>query len=194
MGCVFCRKVFVTAVTVAKSLGSGTGMEQKSFAAILLVGPDPIEVERARDVVESLCAYERDRFVLYLVDDEVRGRPLGRLISPELLQRNRLIQIPNPRKGKGCGWGPGTAAGMLAALAHVADHQNVDFVLKLDTDSLVIGEFSRKVTAKFENSPHAGIVGTYQFSPAKMRDRTSTPALEKLLRQLTVWRRTPAGG
>ena len=165
-----------------------------TFAGILFIGPEPIEIERARDTVESLLAYEGDRFVLYLIDDDLSGRPLGEQIAPELVRQNRVIQILNPRKGRGCGWGPGTAAALLAALGHVADHQDVAFALKLDTDSLVINGFSEKVAAKFRDCPQAGVLGTYQFSPAKMKDRTSTPALEKLLRQFTIWRRTPAGG
>src|SRR4051794_5888881 len=116
--------------------------EPKPFAAVLLIGPAPSEPERARDVVDSLCAYEGDRFILYLVDDDLHGRPLGEQIASELVRQNRVVQIINPRMGRGCGWGPGTAAGVLAALAHIADHQDISFVLKLDTDSLVIGEFA----------------------------------------------------
>lgn len=167
----------------------------ETFAAILFIGPAPIEIERARDAVESLSAYEGGRFVLYLVDDDLRGRPLGEQIAPGLARQNRVVQIPNPRNGSGCGWGPGTAAALLAALGHIADrHELFGFAVKLDTDTLVINRFAEKVAAKFRDCPQAGVLGTYQFSPATMKDRTSTPALEKLLRQFTIWRRTPAGG
>jgi hypothetical protein len=166
----------------------------ETFAVILLIGPAPIEVERARDTVDSISAYEGDAFVLYLVDDDLCGRRLGEQIAPELVRQNRVVQLLNPRKGRGCGWGPGTAAAILAALGHIADHQDVAFAVKLDTDSLVINRFAEKVAAKVRDCPQAGVLGTYQFSPAKMKDRTSTPALEKLLRQFSIWRRTPAGG
>ena len=169
-------------------------MTAETFAAILFIGPAPIEIERARDVVESLAAYERDRFILYLIDDDLRGRRLGEQIAPDLARQNRVVQLRNPRKGRGCGWGPGTAAALLAGLRQVADHQDVAFAVKLDTDSLVINQFAEKVVEKFRDCPQAGVLGSYQFSPAKMSDRTSTPALEKLLRQFTIWRRTPAGG
>jgi hypothetical protein len=169
-------------------------LEGKPFAVILLVGPDQIEVERARDTVESLSSYEGTRFSLYLVDDDLRGRSLGESIAPELLRQRRVIELVNPRRGQGCGWGSGAAAGVLAALAKIAGRQDLSFVVKLDTDSLVINEFSEQVAAKFEELPQVGILGTYQFNPARMKDRSSAPACEKLLRQFTVWRRTPAGG
>ena len=46
------------------------------FAVVMPIGPGDKEVERARDVVESLIAYEPENFILVLVDDVPSGRPL----------------------------------------------------------------------------------------------------------------------
>ncbi|HEY0792711.1 MAG TPA: hypothetical protein VGD78_16735 [Chthoniobacterales bacterium] len=162
------------------------------FAVVLLIGPNPVEIERARDLAEALEAFEGGRFNLVLVDDDLKGRPLIQRIAPGL--GSRVTMLPNPRRGRGSGWGSGAAAGVLAGLRRVVASSEVSFVLKLDTDSLVIGACANRIRAKFAATPGAGILGAYQFSPARMKDRTSTPALEKLLRQFSVWRRTPAGG
>jgi hypothetical protein len=161
------------------------------FAVVMLIGPGDKEAERARDVVESLIAYEPENFTLVLVDDVPSGRPLVEQISPQI--RERTIYLKNPRNGKGSGWCAGTTAGFFAALERISELP-CEFVLKIDTDSLIIGKFAEKVDARFRKVPSIGILGAYQFSPARMKDRASSPALEKLLRQVTVWRRTPLGG
>jgi hypothetical protein len=163
-----------------------------SFAVILLIGPGEQEIERAKDTIESLNAYEPGRFRLFLVDDAPIGPHLPELVAPKI--KNEIVYLKNPRNRKGSGWGAGAAAGVLHALRRVVEMGPVDFVLKIDTDTLVIGPFSERIFSFFSDSPMAGILGVYQFSPQRLADRTSTPALEKLLRQITVWRRTPAGG
>ena len=162
------------------------------FAVILPIGPATEEVVRARDLLDSLQTFEAGNYTLVLVDDRLQGRNLGQEVAGD--GDIPCAVITNPRRGRGDGWSSGAAAGTLAALqaaAHLADH---DFVVKLDTDSLVIDTFSPRVAEQFRRRPELGIMGAYQFSPASDRDRSSAPALEKLLRQWAVWRRTPLGG
>jgi hypothetical protein len=173
-------------------LGTNLAM-QDSFAVILLVGPGELEIERARDTVESLVAYEGSNFTLFLVDDSPSGRNLAESIAPQL-RRASVGVLKNPRNGEGCGWGSGAAVGVLGALQEASKAGPFRFFLKIDTDTLVIGPFSDRISEAFACSATAGVLGVYQFSPQRQRDRTSTPALEKLLRQVTIWRRTPAGG
>jgi hypothetical protein len=162
------------------------------FAVVMLIGPGAKEIERARDTIESLTVYEPGRFILFLVDDVSSGRPLVETFRANT--KEQIVYLTNPRNGKGSGWGSGAAAGVLAALKQVAEIRSCKFVLKIDTDTLIINQFSERITERFAEVPSVGILGAYQFSPAKFKDRTSTPALEKLLRQVTIWRRTPLGG
>jgi hypothetical protein len=162
------------------------------FAVVMLVGPGTKEIERAKDTIESLATYEPGHFVLFLVDDVFAGRSLVETLSSHA--KGQIVYLTNPRKGKGSGWGSGAAAGVLAALKQISENQSFEFVLKMDTDTLIINQFSERIAARFGELPKVGILGAYQFSPARFKDRTSAPALEKLLRQVTIWRRTPAGG
>lgn len=162
------------------------------FVVLVPVGPNEGEVERARDLLAALSHFEKDRFALVLVEDRSPPRPLTMLIAPELA--DRTYRVVNPRRNKGGGLGAGLAAGVLAGLHDAVELPGWEFVLKLDTDSLVIAPFADEIGRIFTDNPEVGIVGAYQFSPAQKVDRTSTPALEKLLRQITIWRRTPASG
>ncbi len=164
------------------------------WAVMMLIGPQPEEIERARDTVASLLAYEPTGGLLLLVDDCRTPRPLAEQIAPSLAAGRRVVSLLNPRLGRANGWGPGTGAGALGALREACKVPDLRFVLKLDTDALVVAPFVAQVNGKFAACPQAGILGTYQFSPAQRTEATSTPALEKLLRQFTIWRRTPAGG
>ena len=162
------------------------------FAVILPVGPSAEEIVRARDLLDSLQAFEAGNYTLVLVDDQVGGRNLDR----EVVGNAGIpcVVITNPRRGRGDGWSSGASAGILAALRTVVELLDHEFAIKLDTDSLVIDAFSRRVADRFRRQPELGIMGAYQFSPASDRDCSSAPALEKLLRQWAVWRRTPLGG
>ena len=156
------------------------------FAVILPVGPAKEEIVRARDLLDSLQRFEAGNYTLVLVDDHAGGRDLGREVvgGADL----RWVVTTNPRRGRGDGWSSGAAAGTLAALRVAAQLPEHEFVVKLDTDSLVIDTFSERVANSFRRQPELGIMGAYQFSPASDRDRSSAPALEKLLRQWAVWR------
>lgn len=162
------------------------------FAVLLPVGPAEAEITRACDLLDSLQAFEAGNFTLVLVDDHVGSRDLNREIAGEA--NYPCLVTTNPRSGRGSGWGSGAAAGTLAALQAVAQLPDHEFVVKLDTDSLVIDAFSKRVAEEFRRQPELGIMGAYQFSPASARSCSSAPALEKLLRQCAVWRRTPLGG
>lgn len=162
------------------------------FAIILPVGPAEEEIVRARDLLDSLQAFEAGNYTLVLVDDHVVGRNLDQAVIGEA--DIPYLLVTNPRRGRGDGWSSGAAAGTLAALRLVAQLADHKFVVKVDTDSLVINAFSKRVSDGFRRQPELGIMGAYQFSPGSARDRSSAPALEKLLRQWTVWRRTPLGG
>lgn len=162
------------------------------FAVILPIGPATEEVVRARDLLDSLQAFEAGNYTLVLVDDHVGGRNLCEEVAGG--GGFPCVAITNPRCGRGDGWGSGAAAGTLAALQVASQFPDHEFVIKLDTDSLVIDAFSDRVAHEFRCRPELGLLGAYQFSPAWDRDRSSAPALEKLLRQWAVWRRTPLGG
>ena len=149
-------------------------------------------VTRARDLLDSLQAFEAGNFTLVLVDDNAGGRDLGREIAGGA--DYPCVVTMNPRGGRGSGWGSGAAAGILAALQTAVRLSDRQFVVKLDTDSLVIDAFSRRVVEAFRRQPETGIMGAYQFSPASDRESSSAPALEKLMRQWAVWRQTPLGG
>jgi hypothetical protein len=106
----------------------------------------------------------------------------------------RLTVLANPRRGLGNGWSGGLTAGVLAALQWLERNAACDFVLKLDTDALVIAPFVSKIAAAFQRWPDATMLGTYSKSPNRKfdlpEDYSTAPALRKLLRVFTVWRRT----
>jgi len=163
------------------------------FAVIMLLGPGEPELERMQDTLESLEAFEAGNYDLFLVDDD--NDNLARQILDRLPNtiRNTATVLRNPRNGRGSGVQSGAAVGIIAGLGRASKVNRFDFFLKLDADALVIKPFSVRVKALLAASPDCGIMGCYQFSPASARGRTSAPALEKLLRQVSVWRQTEMG-
>jgi hypothetical protein len=162
-----------------------------SFGVLIPVGPGPQELERLRGVLESLFHYEPRVAEVVLIDDVSPGRDFSGVAVPEGC---RLTVLANPRGGLGNGWSGGLTAGVLAALQWLERNAACDFVLKLDTDALVIAPFASKIAAAFQRWPDATMLGTYSRSPNRKfdlpEDFSTAPALRKLLRVLTVWRRT----
>ncbi|MBV9491475.1 MAG: hypothetical protein JO069_17395 [Verrucomicrobia bacterium] len=168
-----------------------------TFAVVCPVGPGEKEIERVRDLIDSLEAFEPGNYHFVLVDDD-QGSSRFHGIVPSSL-RDRYIEVKNPRRGEGAGWAAGCAVAVLAGLDELLRRRiPFTFALKLDTDSLVIGPFSQVVTQEFHSDPRAGMIGTLRDPRlAERADEQVKPlgrALDKLMKQFTVWRGTAAGG
>jgi hypothetical protein len=72
-----------------------------------------------------------------------------------------------PEKSARSRKGKGICAAVQAAMQWIAQHaqQDVKFVLKLDTDALVIAPFADKIGKFFDEHPAVGNIGAYQFTP-----------------------------
>ena len=127
------------------------------FAALVPVGPGQREVERLRDTLDSLRAFEDSREVnLVLVDDSEAPRDLagagGEWASSDVV-RTPLWRdgTPDPYSAMVAG----TIEGMRAAARH-----QPEFLLKLDTDALVIAPLADKLRRAFAEDG-VGLVGSY---------------------------------
>jgi hypothetical protein len=170
---------------------------RRQFAVVAAVGPNDREVERVRDLFDSLETYEANHYDFVLVDDDQGSSRFAQVI-PDYL-RDRYIEIKNPRCGKGGGWAAGCAVGVLAGINELVRRgRDFDFVLKVDTDTLIIGPFAQKVIDCFREFPHVGMAGSVRDANNLDREgeriKPLAGAIDKLLKQVTVWRATPAGG
>jgi hypothetical protein len=165
------------------------------FAVIVPVGPGPLQAERLLDLLDSLRHYEPEAaFHLYLLDDEA---DLRSGLAP-VRGTQPFTVVPNPRKGLGNGWAGGLSVGMLTMYKRVLDDRvPFEFVLRLDTDALVIAPFAQRIREVFHQSPCPGVIGSVRYlrEPEQVRRDTVAVgrALDKLSRPLTLWRRTPVG-
>lgn len=168
------------------------------FSVLMLVGPEEREVHRLGDFLAGLFHYEPDVPSVVLIDDSRRDRQLQRMVPAP--QGCRLVSLPNPRQGWGDGWSGGACAGLLAGLAWIRRNRPGDFVIKADTDALVIGPFAQKVAMRFQQRPETGMLGTYLHDPdGSVRPTASwAPTLQSFLRpvcrrgkhlQITLWGR-----
>lgn len=165
-----------------------------AFSVLIPVGPHPREIARCADLLASLARYEPGQVSHgVIMDDTLAPRPeLAKLAAASPFPIAHLL---NPRRGRGSGWLAGLSAGVLTCLDHLAEHQQTgDFVLKLDTDALLIRPCSAQIGQRFQASPRCAMLGAYRSFPHRTRDwlveREPAPALEKLMRQFTIWRRT----
>jgi len=169
------------------------------FGVLVPVGPGVKEHARVSDLVDSLFFYEPEVSCVLLVDDGKLSEALSKtFVSPPACE---VVSISNPRSGRGNGWSGGLCVGVLAGMAWFQKHRtDLDFVVKLDTDALIISPFSAKVTAKFRESSEVGLLGTYRHDPnGKLRHTTGwIPSLRTFLSpislrgkylQITLWGR-----
>ena len=164
-----------------------------SFGVAICVGPGDYERSCFEDFANSLLHYEPGVARLAVVDDAIPPRSLlERIHLPPSCQ---AIVIANPRQGRGSGWAAGLAAAVIAALCWLHEQGELDFVLKADTDTLIVASFAGQVHRQFLANPTVGMLGSgnrkYPDRPRNfITERFNGPAMEKLLRQVTLWRRT----
>jgi dTDP-4-amino-4,6-dideoxygalactose transaminase len=162
----------------------------RRFAVVIPIGPTAIEVERAVHLLAGLLSWEPSVAWCVLVEDF--PHPLGLSELKGLPGRDRIVELLNPRRGLGFGGTGGVCAGVLTAFSWIHSHTDAGFVLKIDTDALVIGPFANAVASRFARMPDVGIAGAIGNScnPAvrPMQDLSEEPDLLKFRRLLPTAR------
>jgi hypothetical protein len=140
------------------------------FAVAIAVGPDPKEIDRVEDLIDSLSAYEKGPWTLVMVDDSESDRALSdRFKTPP---RCKAISVPHPKRGQSLKYrlGKGICTAILTAYAWIARNSRESrLILKLDTDALVIAPFAEQVRAKLDANPDVGMLGAFDLSPGGER-------------------------
>jgi len=133
------------------------------FTAVVPVGPGRVEVERLTDLLDSLFHYEPDVASVVIVDDE-RDRISAATLTERSPRTCDVVVVPNPREPGRINRYGGLAAGVLTGFAAAFRNGGAAFVLKLDTDALVIAPFSQRVHAAFAADLTVGQVGAYELT------------------------------
>jgi hypothetical protein len=135
------------------------------FAAIVPVGPEPIDVERALGM---------------------QDRRIG--AQAHVPSTCRTITIVNARQSEPHHWKGVVCASVLAALRAIHAQADPCFAIKIDTDALVIGPFADRVHRFLAGRPDAGLVGVIGIScnPA-VRVRENLERDARLLRASRAW-------
>ncbi|MCW3065382.1 MAG: hypothetical protein JWN32_2554 [Solirubrobacterales bacterium] len=163
-------------------------MGAESVGVLVPVGPGAEEEERLAALLASLFAHEPDTGHVVLVDDGPRERRLAAAV--EVPAGCRLTVLANPRAGKGVPTLGGLCCATLAGLRHLALGTEVRFVLRLDTDALVIAPFASRLATAFGERPGVGALGSYEtVCNGHVRQFAAwEPALRRLARRVSVWR------
>src|ERR1022692_4370965 len=122
--------------------------------------------------------------IILVVDDAPAGRNLSNLF--QLREGIPCHSIRNPRQGLGYGYYGGLFAGIFRGLQWIHENWAVDFVLKIDTDAIVIGPFSEWLGRTAREAPAAGLIGTVgitcnrDFYSFGSEQHTRSPLVEAL--------------
>ncbi len=158
------------------------------FGVLLAVGPGDREISRTADFLDSLFFHEPVVSTIVLVDDGGCDRRLD-----DRFERPRgcsLISLVNPRARVGIGWGGALCTSVILGLRRLHENTEDSFVLKVDTDSLIIAPFYQSIAGAFQSMREIGIIGSYDRHPnGGARDFTpSGDSMRKMARCVSLWR------
>jgi hypothetical protein len=159
-----------------------TAINAVTYAVVLLVGPADQEIDRANDLIDSIGTCERALCRMVVVDDGGHDRRLKerlkfpRHIEPVFLLFDRPRTIAYKTSKGVCG-------NSLLGFQWIARHApGAAFGMKLDTDTLVIASFAKKLAREFAASPDVGVLGANTKTPEGYeRDFTRNADLMKSL-------------
>ena len=138
------------------------GRSSSRFGVLVPVAATDEDWKRLPDLLDSLWTYDAAIDEVVVLDDGPEGRPLPR--APTTC---KITRVPNLRSGRGDGWSGGLCAGMIGGYQYL--HQTAPssrrFVLRIDTDALVIAPFANRVAQVFEQRSEIGMMGSYLTSP-----------------------------
>lgn len=165
----------------------GIGAYPGTHAILVAVGPKPQEIERLRDLAESI-AWHAPRAILVLVDDSPEPRDLARHLALPASLRVAVLHHVRPEKREF--WrSVGICSVIMTGMRWIQANTEVPFVVKLDTDSLVIAPYAQRVFETFERHPKLGMVGAYRVeADGKPRDWSVHKGAIKALVRRFHWR------
>lgn len=138
---------------------------ENSFAAVVLVGPQPLEVRRLADLAESIAAYETGPGWFIVIDDAPICRNLEHFIH--LPPGIRTVCLHHLREGPTVLFrhGGGLCSQVMQAMKWVQENTTARFAIKLDTDSLIINPFRNKIARVFDSHDALGMLGAHTLTP-----------------------------
>jgi glycosyl transferase family 2 len=139
------------------------------FTVFVPVGPGESERESLADTLDSLRAHAPGgEMRLILIDDSPRPRSLERLCPGASTIRTGLWDTR----------GPDPLSAMTAGTIEALKRAQGDFVLKLDTDAVVIAPFAESIHSILSRDRSIGIIGAFDRAAAGgTRDWSMWPPL-----------------
>lgn len=165
------------------------------IAILIVVGPAEQEIDRLRDTLESAFALEPAITQAVIVDDSLHSRSLDRATRTTSGPLTHAVLSERRQQGNGV-YGGLCENILLGCRELLRIGHDFDFVVKLDTDALVVRPFAEKLIAEFAQNPRAAILGSVNFEPdGQPRDRTPWNTVTRRLTQYgAMWLRSPRSG
>lgn len=132
----------------------------QNFAVIVPIGPDAIELGRFHDFLESLRSYERGASLCVAIDSS----PHVRDVKPRDNPISDFVTLHDPFRGQGEPLMGRLSASLLLGFDLIRRAGPFDFVLRADTDALIVGEFRDSVSRFLAEHPQTGMLGTLGFT------------------------------
>jgi hypothetical protein len=150
----------------------------KSFAVIVPIGPDAIELRRFHELIDSLWSYEPGARLCVAIDSSPHARNVGRNVVTRRKPTCRFITLSAPFRGHGEPLMGRLSASLLVGFDLIRRAGPFDFVLRADTDALITGRFREAVSRFLALHPQTGMLGTlgltcFRESPHYGRDKTA---------------------
>lgn len=141
---------------------------------LVCVAVGPTEILGALEIIESARIYFREAYRVILVDDTG---------APHLLRAvRRYPEVDCLRNTPTNGFAK-LLVSLQRAYSHALDRYDFDALLKLDTDSLIIGPgLDRDILAHFRRYPGAGIIGATRW-----RERSDAQWARRMQRRIDFW-------
>lgn len=155
-----------------------------AHAILVAVGPHEREVERLRDLAEAIAWHEPGG-LLVLVDDSPEPRRLERVIG-----HPKVVSLHHHRPAQREFWrSVGICSVIMTGLQWISANTDAPFVLKLDTDSLVIAPYAKRVLSEFRRDSRRGMIGAHETeADGKPRDWSVHDETLKVLIRRFDWR------
>jgi hypothetical protein len=117
-------------------------------------GPEEQELERLHDLLESLWTYESSLIDVVLIDERPEEHQrLRELKAPRSCRIHRLVNPYASRKSRYPRSRGALCVKTLLGLAWIQRNSPARFVLRMDTDALVIAPFAQRLAAFFDAHP-----------------------------------------
>jgi hypothetical protein len=165
-------------------------LSEPRYAVLIPVGKEPVERDRLDQLLDSLFHFEPRCPAVVIVNDHGDRNKLREILLQHLPAGCQWVLLDNCRPERSWPWGGRFTYSLAEGFRWILANAKTEWVLRIDSDCLIIAPFAEQVYARVRAEPEIGLLGShYHAGRRQPAYRYHAARARRFARAFGLWRR-----